>query len=248
MPKEKTYIDGFDRILHGGFPLNSVTLVSGGSGTGKTILGAQFLIEGAKNNNKTGLFVTLDEKPDNIRQDFKSLGWKITELEEKEKFIILDAASPKVGVMSEEDYVARFGLDVDSLLNEITNLVEEKEVDRLVIDSLPMIAFRTKKGEIRTSIYRLMSLLNEIECTSLIITEREEGTKQISRFGVEQYAARGVILLEMHTVGNELRRTILVRKMRGTNHSKKRYPFEITNQGIEVYPYPDVYHQEVEPY
>lgn len=240
MERTPTGIEGLDKVLYGGLPKNSVVLVSGSSGTGKTILGTQFLVGGAKEHGETGMFVTLDERPSNLRRDFKDLGFDLESLEKRDDLIILDAASPKVGLVSDEEYVARFGLEVDSLLNDISRVQEEKNVDRLLIDSLPMIAFRTEE-DVRTAIYRLMSLLNEIDATALVITEREEGSSKISKFGVEQYAARGVILLNLKIVGNELRRTLLVKKIRGGNHDRRRFPFEISSGGIEVYPYPDVY-------
>jgi len=238
-----TGIKGFDEILHGGLPKDSVILISGSSGTGKTIFGTQFLIEGSMKYNETGLLVTLDQKPNKIRKNFSNMGWNLSKLEKEDKFVMLDAASPKIGMTSKEDYVVRFGLDVDSLYSDISKIVEEKNVDRMLIDSLPMIAFRSEADEIRTSIYRLMSMLGSLNCTSLVITEREGGSEKISRFGVEQYASTGVILLEMDIVGNELRRKILIKKLRGCNHSKKRYPFEISDNGIEVYSNPDFYNK-----
>ncbi len=240
MDRTPTGIKGFDSVLYGGIPQGSVILISGSSGTGKTIMATQFLVNGSKKFDENGLFVTLDERPDDLREDFKDLGFEIGSLEKKDNLILLDAASPKVGLVSDEDYVARFGLEVDSLLNDISRIQDEKNIDRIVIDSLPMIGFRTE-DDVRTAIYRLMSLLNELDSTAFVITEREEGSSKLSRYDVEQYAARGVILLELNMVGNELRRTVLVKKIRGGNHDKRRFPFEISEGGIEVYPYPDVY-------
>lgn len=243
MERIPTSIEGLDKVLHGGNPSSSVILITGSSGTGKTILGTHFLVGGAEKFDDTGMFVTLDEKPSNLRGDFEDLGFDMKKHEDKDNLVILDAASPKVGLVSEEEYVARFGLEVDSLLNDISKLHDKKDVDRIVIDSLPMIAFRTEEN-VRSSIYRLMALLSEIDATALVITEREEGTSKISRFGVEQYAARGVILLDMRMIGNEMRRTLLVKKIRGGGHDRRRYPFEISYGGIEVYPYPDVYNNK----
>ncbi|PTD93846.1 ATPase [archaeon SCG-AAA382B04] len=240
MEKIPTGIEGLDRVLYGGIPSGSVVLISGSSGTGKTILGTQFLIRGAEEQRERGMFVSLDERPSNLREDFKDIGFEIESLEKKDDLIMLDAASPKVGLVSDEEYVARFGLEVDSLLNDISRIHNEKDVDRIVIDSLPLIAFRTEEG-VGTTIYRLMSLLNELDSTALVITEREEGSAKISRYGVEQYAARGVILLNTRMVGNEMRRNLLIKKIRGGDHDRRRYPFEISKGGIEVYPYPDVY-------
>jgi len=83
--KVRTYVPGFDEILYGGIPDRNVVLLSGGPGTGKSILGKQFLYNGLK-NNENGVFVALEEHPVTVRRSFKNFGWDISKYEEKENW------------------------------------------------------------------------------------------------------------------------------------------------------------------
>ncbi|MEM1684944.1 MAG: ATPase domain-containing protein, partial [Nanopusillaceae archaeon] len=85
--KIKTYIPGFDEILFGGIPERSIVLLSGGPGTGKSILGKQFLYNGLI-RGENGIFVALEEHPIAIRKSFKNFGWDITQFEKDGKFAI----------------------------------------------------------------------------------------------------------------------------------------------------------------
>lgn len=232
----ETGIKGLDDILHGGFLPGHNLLLTGGSGTGKTILCTQFLYNGAKEFNEPGIMVTLEEMPNELRSEAKNFGWDLEELEAEKKFAIIDAASSKAGLPTNERFALRRGFDVNTLAQEIYRTTKEINAKRVAIDSIAGLGMQFEGTiNIRTAIFRLSALLREIKCTSLMTSEVPAG-EVFTRYGVEEFIAQGVILLFLEEENGELRRTLIVRKMRGSSHSLKRYPFEIGPNGIVVMP------------
>ena len=90
--KTRTMIEGFDEITHGGLPIGRTTLVSGTSGTGKTLLAVQFLYLGIKFFECPGIFVTFEESPKDIIENAFSFGWDLQNLIDRGKLFILDAS------------------------------------------------------------------------------------------------------------------------------------------------------------
>lgn len=231
--RAKTGISKLDEILSGGIPRNNTVLISGGPGTGKSIFGWQFLINGAINDDEAGVFVTLEERPEDIRSNLKNFGWDIASLEAKKQIAIIDAASPKIGIPSRERYVELKPFDIDSLMYKIHNVVNEIKARRVVLDSIPALGFRMEEGNIRDSIYKLNALLLEIGCTTLMVSEQVDPTGY-SRFKIAEYVAHGLISLNLLEKGNELKRSGVVVKMRGTRHSMRIFPMEITEKGLTI--------------
>lgn len=230
-----TGISGLDEILEGGYPKGTNILVCGASGTGKTIFCTQFLTEGIAQCNEPGIFITLEERTSDLRENMLSLGWDLAEHEKKGDLIIIDAASPHISLPSGEELRIREGFDVDSLVLEIHRASTRIGAKRLVLDSIPSLELKIPEiAEFRKVLFRLSSLLMEIGVTSLLTTESADPFK-ISRFGVEEFVARGVIVLSLQEEGSELKRFLRVRKMRGTKHSLRDIPFEITDTGIVMY-------------
>lgn len=234
MKRIKTGINRLDEII-GGYPAGTSTLVTGASGTGKTIFCGQFLYKGVQQYDENGIFITLEARPQDLRNEMLSLGWDFKNYEDEGKLIIVDAASARSRLSSEEEYAMPRWLDVDSLVTEIYKLVVEIDAKRAVIDSLPALELRiTDPSEIRQTIHRLSSLLKEIGVTSLLTTESSEKA-MISRYGVEEFVCGGVIVLDFEEEGKDLKRTLRVLKMRGTQHTMRRLDFEIAKDGIALY-------------
>ncbi|MHA1861814.1 MAG: ATPase domain-containing protein [Candidatus Ranarchaeia archaeon] len=232
----KTGIPGLDGILHGGFIQGHNILVSGSAGTGKTILSTQFLYKGAKKYNESGVLVTLEERPKELRAEASQFGWDIPELEKKGKLIIIDAASSKAGLPTDEKYALRRGFDINLLAQEIYRASKEIDASRVVIDSISGLGVRFEDtSAVRNAIFKLSSLLRELKCTSLMTSEIPN-SGSYSRYGIEEFIAQGLVILYLTEEEGELKRTLIVRKMRGTSHSLKRFPFEISSRGTVVMP------------
>ncbi len=236
-------IPGFDDLIEGGFPENTTVLVAGGTGTGKTTFAAQFIYRGAELYDDPGVFVTLEERAKDIRREVKSFGWDFKKYEDEGKIVIIDGVSSSVGLPSEEKFALEDKFNVDNFLRYVYRVVKSINAKRLVIDSIPSLAFRlAEERQIREVLLKLNTILLEMGVTTVLTTEApapQEG--RISRYGIEEYIARGVVLLDLQERNIELKRYLLIRKMRETKHSMRKYPFEITSDGIVVYPSGEIY-------
>ncbi len=240
MERAETGVDGLDELIQGGLPRNRTFLVSGACGTGKTIFGMQFLHEGAK-NGEPGVFVTVDERPELVREDMHNFGWDIEELEKEKKLAILDASAAKIGYPTEEKYsIPQVGLDPDDLILKTMKLVDKIDADRLVIDSIPGIGMQMEdEHQIRNTILKMSYMFAKENVTAIMTSEVPEqkfgsGSMQFSKYGVEEYASDGVIMLHYLGVGSESNRSMFIRKMRATKHTEEVLPMEITDTGMSV--------------
>jgi len=229
-------LNGLDALIEGGFPEGRTTLVSGGCGTGKTIFCTQYLYNGATKYKEPGIYVTLDERPELIRQDMLRFGWDIRKLEEEGLLQIIDGSLAKVGIPSEEEFsMPATGFDIDKLLLEIMRTTKRIGAKRLVIDSIPALGMNFENdSEIRNAILKLSYLLMRIGITTLVTSEVSEGDNKFGKYGIEEYVVDGVIVLHYMGIGTRSNRTLHIRKMRATKHSEDLHPIEITPKGIKI--------------
>lgn len=235
-----TGIFGLDPLLEGGFPKGRTMLVSGGTGTGKTIFSMQYAVSGAEKGDPS-VYVTLDEHPEMIRQDMLRFGWDIRKLEKKGKLAIVDVGSAKIGLPSDEKFaLPQLGLDVDRLLLRIMQIVDQIGATRLVIDSFAGLGLHMdKEDDIRKTILKINYMIKRTNTTAVVTSEIPEqsfgaGPMAFSKYGIEEYVSDGVIVLHYLGIGTESNRSIFIRKMRGTKHSEDILPMEITKKGIAV--------------
>ena len=232
----KTGVPGLDEILNGGYLKDSVILVTGSSGTGKSIYGIQFLYKGIIDYNENGILLATEERPWDIRKFMLAFGWDLKRLENQEKLAIIDTTAARLGIPSGEKYLEMRPFELDSLTATINKLVEKINAKRLVIDSIPSLFLQFgHELAVRREILRLGALLSETGCTTLLTTEADDSLNKLSKFGVEEFIAHGIIQLFLAEQGGELKRSLRIHKMRGTAHSTKRYPFGITPNGIAVF-------------
>lgn len=242
MERAKTGVEGLDDLIGGGFPRHRTMLISGACGSGKTIFSTQFLCQGVE-EGESGVFVTVDERPDLIREDMAVFGWDLKEFEEENKLALLDASAAKIGYPSEEKYsVPQVGLDVDDLILKAMKLVDKVDADRLVLDSIPGLGMQMKnEQEIRNTVLKMNYMFSKEGLTAVMTSEVPEqkfgsGTMRYSKYGVEEYVADGVIMLHYLGVGGESNRSLFIKKMRGTSHTEDVIPMEITDDGVVVKP------------
>jgi KaiC/GvpD/RAD55 family RecA-like ATPase len=234
MTRTKTGIKGLDEMIGGGIVEGSTVLLSGQSGSGKTIFGLQFLYNGITKYNESGVFVTLETRPNELRAEATQFGWDLHDLEQKNALIIIDAASGKAGLPTSQKYALRRGFDMTTLAEEIYRAIDETKAKRLVIDCISGLGIRfSEPSEVRNELFRISALLRELKVTSLLISEIIEPDSQ-SRAGVEQFIAQGLITLNLSEANGALKRDLLVWKMKQTPHSLKKHSFKIGKSGIEV--------------
>lgn len=236
MERVTTGIPGLDTIIGGGYPRGTNVLVCGSSGTGKTIFCTQFLEEGIMEHHEPGIFITLEERTCDLQEEMLGLGWDLAEHQRNGNLMIIDAASPRIG--SPEGSELRIGnnFEIDALVLDIHRAATRTGAKRLVLDSIPALMLKIGESEeFRGALFRLSALLLEIGLTSLMTTESIDPFL-VSRYGIEEFLARGIIILSLEEEVSDLKRFLRVRKMRGTLHSLKNIPFEIVKEkGIVLY-------------
>ena len=229
--KIRTLIEGLDEISHGGLPIGRTTLVSGTSGTGKTLLAIQFLYHGIKYFDYPGLFITFEESPNDIIQNAYSFGWDLESLIEQGKLFILDASPDPEG----QEVVGNF--DLSALIERIQYAVNKYKAKLVSIDSVTAVFQQYDAASVvRREIFRLVARLKYLNVTSIMTTERIEEYGPVARFGVEEFVSDNVIIVRNVLEGERRRRTIEILKLRGTTHMKGEYPFTITSDGINIFP------------
>ncbi|MEM0380509.1 MAG: KaiC domain-containing protein [Desulfurococcaceae archaeon] len=230
----KTNIKGFDDIVNGGIPKRSVVLLSGGPGTGKSIFGMQYLWNGLQ-MGEPGLYIALEEHPAQIRINMKQFGWDVKQYEQQGVFAIVDAFTSGIGEAAKrEKYVVKDPTDVAELIDVLKQAIKDTGAARVVVDSVSTL-YLTKPTFAKNVILQLKKILSGMGTTSILVSQVSVTERGFGGPGVE-HAADGIVRLDLDEVGGELIRSIIVWKMRGTAHSMRRHPFEITDNGIIVYP------------
>ncbi|MHA1910747.1 MAG: ATPase domain-containing protein [Candidatus Kariarchaeaceae archaeon] len=229
-----TGIPGLDETLGGGYPRGRTILVSGPAGSGKTTFGLQYLVSGILNDGEAGIYISFDERLENVRNDVKSFDWDLQALEDQNLLVMIDGFSARAGVSSNEKFQTR--TDIDELLTQLISLIDEIRAERVVVDSITAVALSlTDEATIRKEILKLGAVMSSLSCTTLLTSEMTR-SGEISRFGVEEFMASGCVVLDFDFKRHQGVRSITVRKMRGISHQVTKRPAEIGNDGFKMFP------------
>lgn len=217
-------IEGLDFILNGGVPVGSTLLIDGAPGTGKTILGMEFLVQGALENNEPGIYITFEQFPEQIYKDMSAFGWDLKALEKENKLRVI-CISPDI--LLDQMKVQ------DGLFEQI---VKQIGCRRIVIDSLNLLNSGVEKlDEKRKIIYTLRNILRKYSLTSMLIHEQTSLRKEEIPF--ESYVVDGVIRLSLKEHQSIYRkRTLEVLKMRGCKIKEGEHIYRINETGVHLIP------------
>ncbi len=219
MERIPTGIPGLDEIIEGGFPKGSVILVTGTCGTGKTITALQFLWEGIKRGENV-VYISFEESIDEIKEYSKSFGWDFEKAEKEGKAILV-----RYDPFSAED-----------VIELVTSSVRKVNASRIAIDTISALGMYIRDPtEIRRAIFNMVMNIYKLGVTALLTSEMMPDQQELSRFGVEEFLADGVIVYYYSKVDSYFARAMTIWKMRYTNHSQKIHPYKITDKGIVVY-------------
>lgn len=236
-----TGIKGFDELCGGGLLKGRSYLISGNAGSGKSTFAIQYLYNGAVVYDEPGILVVTEEDPKNIRDNMSSFGMDLKAMEDQGKLAILDAQSARVGIPTDEEYVEVDPFDMDSTLKKIVDIKEEIGAERCVFDSTTSLGFFSEnQKQLRVNFLKLSATLSAIGLTSMLTSEVVDEDR-MSRFDIEEFVTEGTIRLYYERKEGIRARSIEIYKMRGSDHSKKLNPFEISSEGIEVHPKEEVY-------
>jgi len=204
-----TGVKGLDEMLSGGFEEGKIYLVTGETGTGKTIFSLQFLLDGMLKGENT-IFLSIDEHPEYLIDDAESLGWDLKEFISDGKLLIVDA-NRYFSIGKEIESIS------ENIFYELKRFAEKMDAKRIVVDPLiPPFVFTDGTQEIRNHIKNFICNLEQLHCTTIITSEIPAGSNRLSRYGVEEGIASGVIILSLIRQETKFIRALLVRKMRGT--------------------------------
>ena len=229
LQKCPTGIKGLDEITMGGFPRNRTTLVCGGAGSGKTLLGIDFLIKGATDFNEPGVFMSFEENQDELYKDVASLKLDLKGLVSK-KQILLEH------VILEREDVQEIDFNLEGILVRLEHAIDSIGAKRVVLDSLESpFAGISDPGILRLEIKRLFRWLKEKQVTAVVTGEPGAGDSY-TRHGLEEFISDCIIRLDNRVKEQIAIRRIRVVKYRGSNHGTNEYPFVIDEDGLSVIP------------
>src|ERR1017187_4657079 len=224
-----TGIKGFDAITEGGLPKNRTTLFCGNTGTGKTLLGIDFLINGAIHYNEPGIFMSFEETEDELSKDVASLNLDLQGLVSQKKILI------EYVLLERRDIQENGEFNLEGLFIRLEHDIDAIGAKRVVLDSIEsLFAGVTDVGILRLEIKRLFRWLKKKQVTAIITGELGQGS--YSRHGLEEYISDCIILLDNRVKEQIAIRRIRVVKYRGSNHGTNEYPFIIDNDGLSVIP------------
>jgi circadian clock protein KaiC len=229
LEKSPSGIQGFDEVLGGGLPKGRPTLLCGSAGCGKTLFAIEFLVRGATQFHEPGVFMAFEENEDDLAKNVLSLGFDLKRLAAQKK-IALDYVRIERSEISETgDY------DLEGLFIRLGHAIDSLGAKRVVIDTIEaLFAGLSNEAVLRAELRRLFAWLKNKGVTAIITGERGEGT--LTRYGLEEYVADCVILLD-HRVSSQMStRRLRVVKYRGSLHGTNEYPFLIGQHGISVLP------------
>lgn len=222
MDRIKTGIYGLDQLMEGGLRDNTAIVVVGSSGTGKTTFGMQFLMHGI-DNGEQGLYVTMEESPEQLMKEAEMLGWDMKKHHEKSLFFIHLKGK-------------NFKKMIDEQIPQLVKARSDYDIKtRVVIDPMTPVIWATEdKLEQRELIGKLFYTLKEL---GVVMATVEEHSKPGEIVGEDVllpvYLADGVIDLEYYPIGGAFNRTLKIIKMRGTHHGEGVYPY-IFARGVGV--------------
>jgi len=214
---------GLDPLIDGGFVKGSTNLVAGMTGTCKTIFCCQYIWQGLK-SGEPGLYVSLEQNSDEIREEVASFGFDFDPYIKSKKCVFADELPTSFA----------------KLEKSVFDKIVKTNAKRFVLDSLSIMQMGleepTSAPKLRRDLFKFLKALKTMGVTSLLITEiPENDPKRLSRAGFEEFVADGVIILNyLEYAAGGVPRSLLIRKMRKTNHGVDIYPFEITKKGVVI--------------
>ena len=224
-------IKGFDELIQGGFPRNTVNLISGPAGSVKSLFALQYFYTSSKDEDTPGLFLALEENRSNIERAMKDFNMDLKTKEEEGKLFLFDLGEIRTKKNAQNK---RLLMGFSELQDFLDDFLSVKEAKRLVIDSISALGLYYRTSEdLREEMFAFTRFLREKAMTSLLVSESIEG-QGLTRYGIEQFLADSFIVLGLEDIKGTLRRFITIRKMRFTEHNTAKHLLLIGKDGIEV--------------
>jgi circadian clock protein KaiC len=229
LAKTPTGIAGLDDLTLGGLPTGRPTLLCGSAGCGKTLLAMTFLVQGAIRFGEPGVFMSFEERAQDLAVNVASLGYDVDSLIADKKIAIDYVRIERSEIEESGEY------DLEGLFVRLGHAIDTVGAKRVVLDTVEaLFSGLVDTTILRAELRRLFAWLKDRGVTAIITGERGEGS--LTRFGIEEYVSDCVILLDNRVQDQVTTRRLRVVKYRGSAHGTNEYPFLIDDQGISVLP------------
>jgi circadian clock protein KaiC len=229
LPKVSTGIQGLDELTGGGLPQGRPTLLCGSAGCGKTLLAMEFLVRGAVEFGEPGVFMAFEENTEELAKNFASLGYDLKALVAQKKLVLDFVHIERSEIEETGEY------DLEGLFIRLGHAIDSIGARRVVLDTVEtLFSGLSNTAILRAELRRLFRWLKERGVTAIITGERSE--TGLTHYGLEEYVADCVILLDHRVDGQIATRRLRIVKYRGSTHGTREYPFLIDEDGISVLP------------
>lgn len=229
LKKTPTGINGLDEITEGGLPQGRPTLVCGAAGCGKTMLAAEFIVRGVAQYGEPGVIMTFEESAQELSDNMRSLGFDLEKLQRQRKLVLDYVKVERSEIQETGEY------DLDGLFIRLAYAIDSIGAKRVVLDTIEaLFAGLPNQAILRAELRRLFHWLKEKGVTAIITGERGDGS--LTRYGLEEYVADCVVLLDHRIVDQVSTRRLRIVKYRGSSHGTNEYPFLIGSHGLSVLP------------
>jgi len=225
MERIPTGIEGLDGLIEGGFLKGEVILLAGNTGSGKTIFSMEFICNGATKYGEKGVYATFEEDEKTLKRNMAKFGFDLDKLEQDGMIKVIGLEVMK-------------GAGLSANIEFVLSAIKDLKAERLVIDSLTaFLSANQEKFEYRTLMHIFYKVLKNLGCTTIMTCSIPTGSKTLG-LGIEEFISDSVLTLESVIHKEELKTRFLIRKMRGTNHSKKYHEVIIDQKdGLKIVPF-----------
>ena len=229
LDKCPTGIRGFDDLSNGGLPRGRPTLLCGGPGCGKTLFAMEFLARGAMQFKEPGVFFTFEETPGDLAKNFLSLGIDVNNMIRRGLMAVDHVHIDRSEIEETGEY------DLEGLFIRLSHAIDSVGAKRVVLDTIEVLfSGLSNTAILRSELRRLFKWLRDKGMTAVVTGE--SGEKTLTRYGLEEYVADCVILLDFRVQEQISTRRLRIIKYRGSSHAADEYPFLIERDGISVLP------------
>ncbi|MEA2089349.1 MAG: ATPase domain-containing protein [Thermoproteota archaeon] len=220
----KTGVEGLDQLIQGGFLKGDIILLAGHTGSGKTILSTQFIYNGAVHHRENGVYATFEEDEKTLKRNMLGFGFDLNKQEHENKIKVIGLEAMKAS-----------GLDAN--IEFVLNAIKSIQAKRLVVDSLTaFLSACEEKFEYRTLMHLFYKILKKLNCTTIMTCSVPTGSQTLG-LGIEEFIADSVMTLENVIRDSELKTRFMIRKIRGTGHSRKYHDVIINENGLKIVPF-----------
>ena len=212
----KTYVKGLDECLQGGVPKNSIILLAGSPGTMKSSLGFYILYHNAMENDRKGVYISLEERRDSLIKNMYGLGMDWEKVSKRLSILDLGLIRSRMTELDKSAWMEVFKMYVKNLRKNLDN-------EFIVIDSLPVLETMAEFKEPRKELFQFFDWLRNLDVTAFLIHETPLKEISFSNAG-EGFLSDGIFHLELRREGNNVDLFLSALKMRKTNHPRNYYP------------------------